>query len=175
MESQYRVGFANVDITPPIGMHIRLGGYSSRLWGAHAKKALDPLMARAFCIRHLEDPSKSIILMTVDLFGLQSQLCRIVRKIISRRTGIPIAQIMMSFTHTHSSPDGIGIFPNRIGDYPISDVQYPVMKYIMRQLIFAANNAFKSATIKAKIGFGFSGKVPASFYGSARNLPLNPV
>ena len=70
---------------------------------------------------------------------------------------------MMHFTHSHTSPDMTGIFPNRLRNFLRTDVQYPVLHYIMHQLIFAGKNAFRSATIRAKIGFGFSGELPRPF------------
>ena len=64
-----------------MGLHVRLGGYL-RIH-QFARKALDPLHARAMCIRHKDDPTQTIIMMAVDLVGFQYRMTKIVRRIIS--------------------------------------------------------------------------------------------
>jgi len=164
----YRVGFSTVDITPPIGMNVRLGGYL-RIWKT-VKQVYEPLFARAICFRHPSDPSKSILIMSVDLVGFQYRMAKIARRVISNITGIPIAQIMMHFTHGHTSPDMIGIFPNSISHMVNTDVQYPVLRHILRQLVHAGKTAYTSATVKCKIGFGVS-KTPTKPFAVQRRPP----
>jgi hypothetical protein len=92
--------------------------------------------------------------MSCDLVGFQYRLSKIVRRIISHHTGVPIANISIHFTHSHSSPDMIGIFPNRIAEFPRTNVQFPVAKFIMKHMIRAGIQAFRKAKRSVKVGFG---------------------
>jgi hypothetical protein len=168
----YNVGFHTEDITPPLELKPRLGGYL-RIF-KYANGVRHPLMARAFCLRDPSNSEKSIILISNDLVGFQYNLAKIVRKIISRQTGIPLSHIMLHFTHSHTSPDMIGIFPNYIGQMPRTDVQYPVAKHMMKHMIRAGIQAFRNATIPAKIGFGFT-RVPEPPIAVQRRPPYRQI
>ncbi|MHA1794082.1 MAG: hypothetical protein ACTSVI_15680 [Promethearchaeota archaeon] len=153
----YFVGFCSEDITPPLELNVRLGGYIR--FKKYAKKVLYPLKANAICFRNPEDVTKSLILISCDLVGFQYRLGKVVRKIISRQTQVPISRIILHFTHSHSSPDTIGIFPNTLSNLFTFDVQYPVVKHIMKKMIVAGSQAFKNARIRAKIGFGMTNTI----------------
>jgi hypothetical protein len=150
--AEYLAGFSTVNITPPLSLGVRMGGYIR--FHKVSRKVLDFLNARAVCFRHPTNPAESLLLISIDLVGFQYRLAKIIRQIISRHTGIPMARIILHFTHTHSSPDTIGIFFNHIHGLPKTDVQYPVVKSIMYFVIRAGTNAFKDATTPACIGFG---------------------
>ena len=152
MES-YLIGFATTNITPPLDLGVRVGGYI-RLHKV-SKKVLEFLYARALCFRHPIDQSQSLLVISCDLVGFQYRIARIIRRIISRRTCIPISRIVLHFTHSHSSPDTIGIFPNHLRNLLTFDVQYPVVRYIMHHVIRAGINAFKHA-VPARIGYGIT-------------------
>ncbi|MHA1684675.1 MAG: hypothetical protein ACTSUE_27300 [Promethearchaeota archaeon] len=156
-EHQYLVGFSTTDITPPLDLDVRLGGYL-RLHQT-ASKVLHPLKARTACFKHPMDAKESLIVMSCDLVGFQYRLGRIVRRIISRKTGVPSSRIILHFTHSHSTPDTIGIFPNRIRNLLTFDVQYPVVKHIMRGMIESGINAFKGAVTPVRIGYGITARV----------------
>ena len=150
-------GFATVDITPPLDLKVRLGGYLR--FYKFAQKVLHPLKARALCIRNPQNNKDSVIIISNDLVGFQYRLARLVRKQISKDTGVPFANIMLHFTHSHSSPDGTGIFPNELSHFPRTDVQYPVMLYMMKKMVKAGKEAFKDAQTPIKIGFGETAKL----------------
>ena len=152
--SKHHIGFSIIDITPPLDLNVRLGGYLR--FHKVAKKVLHPMKARAFCIKNESDLEKSVILISVDLVGGQYRWIRLVRKIISRRTGVPIANIILHFTHSHTTPDMIGIFPNKIGNFPRTDVQYPVLKHIMKYIIKSGVSSYQNANQQFKIGFGWT-------------------
>src|SRR5271157_296745 len=168
---EYSVGFATTNITPPLHLGVRVGGYI-RLHKV-SKKVLDFLFARAICFRHPTDPSKSLLIITCDLVGFQYRIARIIRRIISRRTGMPMARIILHFTHSHSSPDTIGIFPNRLRNLLTFDVQYDVVRYIMHHVIRAGINAFEHA-VPARIGYGTT-KLPEPLFAILRRPPRELV
>jgi hypothetical protein len=147
----YHVGFGTTNITPPLDLDVRLGGYIR--FHKVSEKVLDFLFARAICFRNPEDPADSLILISVDLVGFQYRIARLARRAISRRTGVPVSRIILHFTHSHTSPDTIGIFPNRLANLLTFDVQYPVIRYVMHHMIRAGVNAFKDAK-EALIGYG---------------------
>ena len=171
MSGSYRVGFSSTNITPPLDLGIRVGGYL-RLHKV-SEKVLDFLYARAVCFRHPDDPAQSLIIISADLVGFQYRIARLARRAISRRTGVPVSRIILHFTHSHSSPDTIGIFPNRLANLLTFDVQYDVIRYIMRHMIRAGVNAFNDAR-DAKIGYGTTAP-PEPFLAIRRRPPYEPI
>jgi len=91
-----QVGAAEVDITPPIGY--RMAGYfNERLsTGIH-----DPLHAKAMALRQ---GSEQIALVACDLIGVPLEVSTDARVRISQRTGIPVSNIVICATHTHTGP-----------------------------------------------------------------------
>ncbi|MBN2152318.1 MAG: hypothetical protein JW839_12780 [Candidatus Lokiarchaeota archaeon] len=171
MSGTYRVGFSSTNITPPLDLGIRVGGYL-RLHKV-SERVLDFLFARAMCFRHPDDPAQGLIVMSVDLVGFQYRIARLVRRAISRRTGVPVSRIILHFTHSHSSPDTIGIFPNRLANLLTFDVQYDVIRYIMRHMIRAGVNAFEDATA-AMVGYGTTAS-PEPFLAVQRRPPYSHI
>jgi hypothetical protein len=92
-----RVGVAEADITPPEGFPMA-GYYHERL----ATGKLDPLKARAIVFRGAK---QQIALVTCDLCGVARDLTEEVRRRAARRTGIPAEHIIVTATHSHTSPD----------------------------------------------------------------------
>ena len=90
-------GAAAADITPPVG--IAMGGYWGRRSGAtHIR---DRLMAKALvCGRG----AGRVVLVAVDLVGLDADVVRAIRDRIECATGIAGAAIMVCASHTHSGP-----------------------------------------------------------------------
>ncbi len=133
-------------------MGVRVGGYL-RI-NKVSEEVIEPIFARALCLRVDKDPRSSVIVMSCDLVGFQYRLARLVREAIARKTGVPVARIILHFTHSHSSPDTIGIFPNRIANLLTFDVQYPVVTHIMTRMVRAGIEAFNGAITEAKVGYG---------------------
>ena len=99
------IGAAEIDITPPLGY--RLAGYfSERLaTGVH-----DPLKARAIVLRQGE---VQIALVCCDLIGVSLSISTNARAHASKRTGIPVPNIVICGTHTHTGP----LFEGPLRDY----------------------------------------------------------
>ena len=91
-----RIGAAELDITPPVGY--RMAGYfDERLsTGVH-----DPLKAKALV---LQQGREQIALVFCDLLGLSLKVSTNARAFASRQTGIPVAHIVISATHSHTGP-----------------------------------------------------------------------
>jgi neutral ceramidase len=94
--SALRIGAAEIDITPPVGY--RMAGYfNERIsTGVH-----DPLHAKAIVI---EQGRRQLALVSCDLVGVQLRDTASARAQASQRTGIPVTNIVICATHSHTGP-----------------------------------------------------------------------
>ena len=91
-----KVGAAEIDITPPVG-HRMAGYFDERLsTGVH-----DPLKAKAIV---LQQGSEQIALVFCDLVGLSLNVTTNARAQASRITHIPVSNIVICATHSHTGP-----------------------------------------------------------------------
>lgn len=93
-----RAGWAEVVITPPLG--IALGGRGGA--DAEADKILDPLMAGLFLLE--DKQGQRLVLISLDLVGLQHDYSDQVRLRVASELGIPVAHVVVNCSHTHSGP-----------------------------------------------------------------------
>lgn len=96
--ADFKVGFVRTDITPDLG--VRLGGYG--IPERPAEKILEPLYSSALAV---SDGTATVVVISVDLVAITQPYTDNVRKEISKSSGIPVENIMVCATHTHSSPD----------------------------------------------------------------------
>jgi predicted component of type VI protein secretion system len=155
-----QVGAAEIDITPPIGY--RLAGYfEERLsTGIH-----DPLKAKALVI---EQGQKQIALVFCDLVGLDLRVTTNARAQASVLTKIPIQNIMMSGTHSHTGP----LFDNPIaehlheaamkkyGEDPHQTVDYP--DFLVQRLVEVVAEAQKRLK-PSELDFGIAQQYGLNF------------
>lgn len=92
------VGSSRVDITPPPG--VDLCGYGFYL-DRKAELGDDSLYATSLVI---EEGNEKVALVGCDLIGLDNGIVREIRGKASAESGVPEENIMISCTHTHSSP-----------------------------------------------------------------------
>ena len=91
-----KAGFARVNITPVMGISIR-GYFKKRL----ADGVLDELEINALA---LECNGVRSILLCLDNCGIEQNLCADYRKAVSDATDVPMENIIISQTHTHTGP-----------------------------------------------------------------------
>ena len=91
-----RVGFARVNITPPMGIFVE-GYYKERL----ADGVLDDLEINALALACVDS---KVLLLSVDHCGLDKDSCTAFRRHISEKTEVPVECIFISSTHTHTAP-----------------------------------------------------------------------
>ena len=92
-----RAGFGRADITPAKPSF--LAGYphvERTSTGTH-----DPLFASALC---LECGGRALVFVSVDLLFISAEWTRDCRKRIAAATGVPLENILIGATHTHSGP-----------------------------------------------------------------------
>ena len=123
------VGYARENITPTES--VPMGGYGNtdKRW---SKQYLDYLYAT--CIAVTGANGESVILYTMDLMSGQSNaFADAVRESVSEKTGVPVSNIILHGTHSHSTP-------------AVSETKYPVIaayrETLTSQLIAAAEAAW---------------------------------
>ncbi|QDU10422.1 neutral/alkaline non-lysosomal ceramidase N-terminal domain-containing protein [Gimesia aquarii] len=136
--SGLRVGVAEVDITPPRGFPMA-GYYHERL----AEGSIDPLKAKAIVFR---DDDTSAALVVCDLVGIATDFSKEVRQIASAKTGIPVNNIVIAATHSHTAPDYMKELYLYLGKEKQQDLR---LKYI-EKLIHGPVSAIMQANQSAK-------------------------
>lgn len=91
-----RVGFARKDITPKLGCYLS-GYYETRI----ADGIIDPLLGTAIAAT---DENQTVIIMSLDMIGINQQDQDIIRRFVSRKVKVPYEAIMIACTHTHLGP-----------------------------------------------------------------------
>jgi len=90
-------GFAEVDITPPLGC--ALAGYGGREHSARGVR--DPLLARAMV---LERAGVRVVVVGADLLEVDADLVTAARAGADRLCGIPPDAVLICASHTHFGP-----------------------------------------------------------------------
>jgi len=98
-------GAANIDITPSrsVWMHGMPRAHPSE--GIH-----DLLFARVLVLANTEDRAEAFAIVSVDVCALSSEQTHAVGVAAECQTGIPVTQIMIAATHTHSGPATLGLY-----------------------------------------------------------------
>jgi neutral ceramidase len=91
-------GFAEADITPPLG--IDLGGRGCR--DSSADEVLDPLQAAATILK--DSRGSTLVIVSLDLVGLPRALSEQIRGQVAGKLGIPVENVLLNCSHTHSGP-----------------------------------------------------------------------
>lgn len=91
-----KAGFSRVNINPPMGIFVS-GYFKDRF----ADGILDELEANALAISLGETTQ---LLINVDNLGISQDICTPYRKMISEATSVPMDNIIISCTHTHTGP-----------------------------------------------------------------------
>jgi len=94
--SDFKAGFARLDITPPFGVNMA-GYFSQRV----ADGILDNLFASAIAV---SDGSKTAVMISLDLIGLKKDKSNAYRKSIAEKVSIPFEAVFIECTHTHTGP-----------------------------------------------------------------------
>lgn len=95
----FRAGFGRADMTPKFSLG--LSGYDN----AETRRSngvKDPIYMT--CVA-LSDGEQTILLMTADVLGLNGALIERIRTPVYLATGVPMENIFVGATHTHSAPD----------------------------------------------------------------------
>lgn len=94
--SNFKAGFARLDITPPLGVNMA-GYYSQR----RADGILDNLLATAIAV---SDGLNTAVIVSLDILGLKKDKADAYRRTIAEKNAIPFEAVFISCTHTHTGP-----------------------------------------------------------------------
>ncbi|MCX6897889.1 MAG: neutral/alkaline non-lysosomal ceramidase N-terminal domain-containing protein [Verrucomicrobia bacterium] len=123
----FRAGAATSNITPALG--VILNGTIMQI--GPAKHVHDELHARCLV---LDDGAKRVAFVICDTTMISRELVNRARQLISQTTGIPPAHILISATHTHSSPRlidlGLGEANRRYEDFAVQRMADGVQRAI---------------------------------------------
>ena len=91
-----KIGFAKIDITPPLGVSL-----CGQLAPVKARGVESPLCATALC---LDDGTKRLALVSCDILLVTNDLAREVAE------ASPVDEVVVCATHTHSGPETVELF-----------------------------------------------------------------
>ena len=91
-----QAGFARVNVTPMLGIHVA-GYFKERI----AEGVLDELEINALALRTGDD---TLLLLSMDICHISTARCAGFRKHIEEATGVPAGNILIHATHTHTGP-----------------------------------------------------------------------
>ncbi len=136
-----RAGAAVKKVTPKVGVSLR--GYI--LQGGPVKTVHDDLHARAIVV---DDGKTRLAIVVTDMTTIPDYVFNRAKQLAEKSTGIPQDRMLMTATHTHSSP--------RMGiDHGELDVEYE--QFVAAQMAAAIAQACENLT-PAKIGWGVGEK-----------------
>jgi len=131
-----RVGVAQVDITPPLGLP--MDGYMARTGASEAVH--DPLLAQVLA---LDDGSMRVALVTLDVLAVSAGFADPLRRALADLLGTTADAVWIAASHTHAGPAGLqDWFP--IGDAPALNT--PLTSMIQERIIGAARQAINNLT-----------------------------
>ena len=136
----FRAGSAMVDITPT-NFPIRTAG---NLTLTIANKVLDPLNVRAVV---LDDGKTQVAIAVVDSCMVDRETMDAAKTKAQRVTGIPIEQMLISSTHTHTAPAAYSCHGN--------DAEPAYVKFLIPRIAEAIIEAWRSR-VPARVGWGKS-------------------
>lgn len=99
-----KAGFGKSDITPRLG--VQLAGYGPYRNRA-AQEIVTPLYCRAMVVTQSR---RRAVLMSLELGGTPRELSERIRRAVVARIGGNVDEVMVSATHTHSSPAVAGMY-----------------------------------------------------------------
>ena len=103
----FRAGAATVDITPTAERSIVAGGFLE----AQSSAIHDRLFVRSIV---LDDGTSTICLTVVDTCMMTQSLIDEAKLLASKQCGIPISNMMVSATHTHTAPAAMACLGTRL-------------------------------------------------------------
>ncbi len=98
-EGPLQAGAAEVPLDPPAG--VPLGGFARLRWASEGVR--DPVAARALV---LAEPGCAVALVSVDILLVPADLSRAAAALARGRAGLPLDEVVVVATHTHSGPGG---------------------------------------------------------------------
>ncbi len=155
-------GADSVNITPKGSLYLAGYPFVERMsTGVH-----DPLLSTAL---FLSNGTESVIFIANDVIFVGKETVARVRSRVSRQTGVPEKNIMVTATHTHSGPSTV-TFTAGTQDPLLPAINLDYVHYMEEGMFNAACNAVDKA-VGAEIGLAVA---DATGVGTNRHNPLGP-
>jgi len=160
-ERQFRAGAATSNITPWLGISSN-GGMQDRV----PQHVHDELLARALV---LDDGQTRLALVTVDSCVVPRQILDAAKKLVHQHSRLPIENMLMSATHTHTAGTATPVFQSE------ADAEYQL--FLTRKIADAVRMALNNLA-PARVGWGV-GAVPQHVFNrrwkmKPGTIPPNP-
>jgi neutral ceramidase len=148
-ESKTSAGWAEIEITPPLG--IALGGRGAP--STASKKVLDPLFAQVLYLK--DSKGTGFVLASFDLIGMSHELSEKIRLDIVHELGVSWNLVVLNTSHTHSGPYMIRSLMAGVDPAPEIEIEY--FKTLEQKIISATRAAAKNiAPVKMEVFNGTS-------------------
>lgn len=157
-----KAGAATVDITPQKPHFLHGYPFVERISrGTH-----DPLLSSAL---YLTDGKEQVLFISNDIIYVDKNMVARIRKAIFEKTAVPVSNIMIAATHTHSGPVTVECVISE-SDPVVPKVDVDYVKQMEAQTVKAACQAIESA-VPAEIAFVTG---DATGVGTNRHDPSGP-
>ena len=138
--TQLKVGFARVNVNPPMGINLS-GYFVERI----AQGILDDLEINTVAV---SDGKNTVLLCAIDNCAIPADYAEEVRKAVSEKTGVSTKAIYIHATHTHTGPT-IALIAGAVSTPMIEDYK----AFVLTRFVDVC--AFALADLKpAKMGYG---------------------
>lgn len=154
-DESLKIGVAEQEITPPLGFPMA-GYFHERL----ADGQLDPLKAKAIVFK---GNGQQAALVICDLTGVSVDLAQEIRKKASEKTGIPVADIIVSATHSHTAPDYYKSLVNYLNGDKSNAMRSGYVEKLINESATAVEKAAQSAQPVKLASGGAAQNEPVSF------------
>ena len=169
-----KAGAAVMDITPTTFPMNMPGGFNAN----QATKAHDPLTARALV---LDDGKTKVVWVVIDHLSVPRKVTAEAKEIASKATGIPVENMLVSATHTHTGVSAADEFVVEVPGGPkLSDRQVKANAYRqvmldgISQAIIKAHGQLRPALVGAAAQPLPSEVFNRRWYLKPGKMPLNP-
>lgn len=122
-----KAGAALFDISPTAFPAPVNGGFKGRFLSAID----DPMNARALAI---SSGKTTVVFCVVDACMIPQEICDAAKKIASEKTGVPVDQMLISATHTHSAATLAPVFQSDTDPEYIKEVPNRIAKAIIQAI-----------------------------------------
>jgi hypothetical protein len=140
--SKLQAGLGITTITPP--MEVEMSGY-----GYYLNRRCDGVMADLYSkALVLDDGDTRVAIVANDLIGVDRDITSRMRALVEANTGIPLSNVLLACSHTHSGP--ATIFLRGCGE-----VDQPYVEMLIRLMasaVMMANSALEPVTMRVGSG-----------------------
>lgn len=157
---ELKVGFSQVDITPPVGAIITGPG------GPVSTGIDDPLRARAMVV---QSGSRKLAIVGVDLVKIRHDLADQAIALVTQQTGITRDAVLICPSHNHSSP----LIPAQGDKFTANKDYIDTLPKLIADSIVQANNALQPARMSIGRLLIYEGHCNRRVISKADGLVLN--